>query len=57
MIVRFLPQAECELDDAIAFYENQMTGLGMNFFSQIQKTIQLLSRTPLGWRLITEHTQ
>jgi len=32
MTVRFLSQAECELDDAIAFYENQMTGLGIKFF-------------------------
>lgn len=57
MIVRFLPQAERELDDAIAFYEEQMAGLGGKFLSNLQETIELIRSTPMGWRKIAEHTR
>jgi plasmid stabilization system protein ParE len=57
MIVRLLPQAELELDDAIAFYEEQLEGLGRRFFSSVQETIGLIQCTPMGWRLIAKHTR
>lgn len=40
------PQAEADLREARSWYENQRTGLGDEFLSDIRITIHLLGRDP-----------
>ena len=57
MSVILLPPAEVELQDAIDFYNDQMTGLGDQFYSAFQKTIRYIEATPTSWRKVGRHTR
>lgn len=57
MAIRLVALAEDELNDAINYYEDQLTGLGLRFLKDIQETLDLLSFTPYGWRLVSKHTR
>lgn len=57
MAIRLVALAEDELNDAINYYEDQLTGLGLRFLKDIQETLDLLSFTPYGWRLASKRTR
>lgn len=57
MKVYFLSPADQELDDAYVYYEDQMAGLGLRFFNEVSRTIELIQRTPMAWRKVAEHTR
>jgi len=57
MNVILIPPADKELDDAIKFYNNQLPGLGDQFYNEFLATINLLKRTPFGWRKVGENTR
>jgi plasmid stabilization system protein ParE len=40
MKVRFLKPAESELDDAVAWYNEQATGLGVEFLDELDRAIR-----------------
>jgi plasmid stabilization system protein ParE len=40
MKIRFLTLAQQELDDAVAWYESQQPGLGLQFLNEIDRTIK-----------------
>jgi hypothetical protein len=44
--VRFRAEAEAELDDAVAWYEAQMQGLGAEFLRALEAIIALIWRNP-----------
>ena len=46
MTVRFLPEAETELDDAIAYYEVQLAGLGREFAAEVQAGLARIEEFP-----------
>jgi len=50
--VRFLPEAETELDDAIAYYEVQLAGLGREFAAEVQAGLARIEEFPEGWQLL-----
>jgi plasmid stabilization system protein ParE len=49
MRIEFLPEAKYELDDAVEFYELQVSGLGKSFKSIAKSTIKRLSTFPNAW--------
>ena len=49
MKIEFLPEAKAELDDAVAYYELQVKGLGSTFKSTTKSTIKRISAFPTAW--------
>jgi len=47
--IEFLPEAKLEIDDAIAFYDLQVTGLGDIFKDIAKSTIKRISNFPTAW--------
>ncbi|MGO9243461.1 MAG: type II toxin-antitoxin system RelE/ParE family toxin [Verrucomicrobiia bacterium] len=43
------PQAKAELDGAIAWYESQVPGLGLDFLVSIEQAFQKIQQSPLAW--------
>ncbi len=52
-----LPVAKQELDQAIEFYEEQLTGLGVLFRNEILKAIDFTCLYPESHQFITKHTR
>jgi len=50
--VRFLAEAEAELDDAVAYYEAQLAGLGSDFAAEVQAGIARIKEYPEAWQLL-----
>jgi plasmid stabilization system protein ParE len=50
--VRFLAEAETELDDAVAYYEAQLPGLGRDFAAEVQVGIARIEEYPEAWQLL-----
>jgi toxin ParE1/3/4 len=46
--VVFLQEAEQELNEAIAFYEQKSSGLGLDFLGEVQETIRYIQNFPEG---------
>ena len=46
MKLQVLPEALAELNESIAFYEEQEAGLGARFFASIVATIELAAENP-----------
>lgn len=57
MKLRFLSIAETELDDAIAFYEDKESGLGLLFLSEIKNTVDRILAFPEAWHQLSQHTR
>jgi len=53
MRIRFLELAQFELDDAFAWYEEQMTGLGGELLGEVDKSIHRIVRWPLSGKEIS----
>ncbi len=49
MSVRLLESAELELDEAIAYYNAQVAGLGDAFLIEALKVFDLIERYPHAW--------
>ena len=46
MRIEFLDEAQFELDDAIAYYNNEQVGLGDRFLQDVLKTIKRIAQYP-----------
>lgn len=57
MEIIFLPPADTELEDAIHFYENQLKGLGHQFYTEVVKAIDFIIQYPEGWHKTGQHTR
>lgn len=57
MQIEFIEPAIIELDDAIEYYELQLTGLGNKFLSDLLETIELISKFPQLFTQNSEHTR
>jgi len=44
--IRFLSPALAELDEAVAYYDYQMPGLGRRFYSEVDAAVKKISRMP-----------
>ena len=50
MKVRFLAEAEAELDAAVAFYEGRAAGLGLNFAREVRTGLTRIQEHPQAWQ-------
>ena len=57
MKVRFHPEAVSELNNAVDYYEEQETGLGIDFTKEIQKGIAMISKYPGSWQQVSASTR
>lgn len=57
MTVRFVPQARAEWLEAIAYYNEQRTGLGYEFALEVDRTIERILQFPGAWQRISERTR
>lgn len=48
MIVRFLAPTQKELDDAVAWYDQQANGLGKEFLDELDRIIRRIVVYPLS---------
>jgi len=50
--VIFLPEAEREMLEAAEYYESQASGLGVDYLSEVERTAQAISESPMGWPIV-----
>jgi toxin ParE1/3/4 len=53
MNIRFLAEAEAEVQKVAAWYEGQREGLGDEFLAALQQGLEAISRTPQAFSLAT----
>jgi toxin ParE2 len=51
--IRFLTEAEAELDDAVAYYETQLAGLGAEFAVEIRAGLARIEEFPEAWQSLS----
>jgi len=51
------PLAEVELDDAVEYYENCQSGLGLDFAGEVYGAIQRIIEYPDAWSIMSENTR
>ncbi|RJS92578.1 type II toxin-antitoxin system RelE/ParE family toxin [Salinisphaera sp. Q1T1-3] len=57
MDIQFYEAAEAELDDAIAYYEHQLPGLGVRYRLAIQAVLQRIAQFPEAYPLLSRRTR
>ena len=57
MNVVFLPPADKELEEAINFYNDQLKGLGDQFYEDVVEVIALMVSYPTAWRKVGVNTR
>ena len=57
MKVRFLPEAETELDEAVAYYDVQRAGLGREFALAVRAGVDRVAERPRAWQILSERTR
>ncbi len=50
MTYSFHPDAECELNASVDYYEECKTNLGSEFAYEVKKTIQIILKFPTAWQ-------
>jgi len=57
MKIEFLEPAQYELDEAIAYYDQQRQNLGSEFLSEVIDSIGRISEYPDAWQELTSRTR
>lgn len=57
MNVRFLQEAQAELDDAIEYYNHEYEGLGLEFLHEVLNAIERAQTFPTAWHPLSENTR
>ncbi|MFZ5450936.1 MAG: type II toxin-antitoxin system RelE/ParE family toxin [Thermodesulfobacteriota bacterium] len=57
MRIRFLEIAQIELDEAIHFYNNEASGLGDLFLTEILKSLERIAKFPRSWHPCSKRTR
>jgi toxin ParE1/3/4 len=52
-----LHEAEVELWEAVAYYEDKAVGLGLDFKAEIERSVQAICETPKRWPIREDGTQ
>jgi hypothetical protein len=52
VIVRLLEVAQCELDEAISYYNNEVPGLGDALLLETVAAIERIKRFPDAWHVL-----
>jgi len=57
MEIRFLDLAQAEFDEAVAYYNSQLPGLGDDFLAQVLKALDRIKQFPKAWHPYTKNTR
>ena len=57
MKVSFIEPAYFELEDAIEYYNQEISGLGDKFYKELLSTITLIKKFPQLWSKNSQHTR
>ena len=57
MRARFLKPAEIEVDEAIAYFDQQREGLGDRFEKDLRDTVSFIAERPLTGKPLTAHVR
>ena len=57
MEIRLLKPAQTELDDGIVWYEEQVSGLGIEFLDEILETFKRIKLNPDAWAPFSDRTR
>lgn len=57
MTVRFLAEAEAELDEAFAYYDTQISGLGSRFMTEVAEAVALIRDHQKAWTKLGRRTR
>jgi len=52
---RFLSPAQQDLVEAIEYYENASSGLGLEFLDEVERTVSRILLHPEAWTSVGEH--
>jgi len=55
--VTILSEAETELWEAVAYYEQKAPGLGLDFEEEVQRAVQAIRQSPQQWPLRDDGTR
>lgn len=47
--VKFLPDAEEEMFEAVKYYQSRTSGLGSDYLSEVERAIASIAKSPLTW--------
>ncbi|NOX28419.1 MAG: type II toxin-antitoxin system RelE/ParE family toxin [Gammaproteobacteria bacterium] len=57
MKIRFMEEAQVELDDAMEFYQNERHGLGQIFLQEILNVLERIANFPQAWHPLSDNTR
>lgn len=57
MTTRFLEEAEAELDEAVANYNDQVDGLGIELAAEVQRGLAHIEKFPEGWQRLNRRVR
>ena len=57
MRIRFLEMAQIELDEAIDYYNYEMSGLGEEFLTEVLNAIDRIGEFPEAWHPCSKRTR
>lgn len=57
MQILFLEEAQQELDDAVFYYNQELSGLGAEFLDEILKTLERVANFPHAWHPYSNRTR
>jgi mRNA-degrading endonuclease RelE of RelBE toxin-antitoxin system len=57
MQVRFLPSAKAEADEAVAYFDEQLNGLGDRFEQDLQDTVGFVREHPFSGKRLSNHVR
>ena len=57
MRIKFLEEAQTELDQAVAFYNNETNGLGSDFLQEVLNALGRVANYPDAWHPLSENTR
>jgi len=52
---RFLSPAQQDLADAVDYYEQAVSGLGLDFLDEIERSVQRILMQPEAWTQVSLH--
>jgi len=57
MNFRFHPRADAELSEAVRYYEERQSGLGLVFAEEVYAAIRRVSEYPDAWSILSQNTR
>ncbi|NCC50737.1 MAG: type II toxin-antitoxin system RelE/ParE family toxin [Spartobacteria bacterium] len=55
--VTILHKAEVELREAVSYYENNCSGLGLDFEAEVERSVKVIRQAPERWALCKTGTR